>query len=681
MVRATTATLALGALLALGVAVPTAHSAAAGPHTAVSDGPIVVSLALRGGHLEYDVSDAGMPVLRRGRLGVVTDKADLSGNLHWAAAPGPAVAVNQSYVLPAGRRTHVVSRAVQRTYALRGSHGARMNVQVRVWPTGFAFRYRVAGRGWQDVRSEATSFPVKVPGNGGMQVAQPQTPSQPRSEEFYHPRGQGFARIGARSSSRDGWAFPMLLRTTNAAGADQWLLLSEATGDGASPAYPVTHLNQPSVAHHRATFTIAFPRNRDNGPGGGDPYVSGTWSSPWRFVEISGSLSRIYASTAETDLAAPNAIGGTSWIRPGTAEWGWAKQRDAATSLPAEEHLMDVARGLGWPYLVVDAGWDHMTDANGAPLGSRRQVLSILSQQAASRGLRLFVWYNGPTELATARQRSRAFSLLNATGIAGVKADLWNSDKQGSVQQRIAVLQTAARHHLLVLLHNVTVPRGLERTYPNLVGVEAGIGSEYYRWGTAYGDQMPDNDVTEAVVRGIFGTFDAGPVIFQEPFVAPDPRRTTPAHELATAVTDQSGLRAMGDVHGYIGLPAPVHDLLSQVPAVWDESRLLSASLGTSAVVARRSGSTWYIAGLNGATDFISSSSNTADPGYSPPVGHAVTVGVDLAQVGCTPTQETLFSDGTGHDASGIAVSNPSAARLSVPMAPFGGFVLVATCA
>lgn len=665
-------------LAAGGLAVLPGQVAAAAGGSSVSDGPVTVTLALRHGQLQYDVTDAGSTVLSRGRLGVRTNRADLADHLSWASSPGPVSTVAQSYDLPAGRRTHVVSQAVQRTFAVRGRHGARMNVQVRVWASGFAFRYRVRGHGWQDVRSEATSFPVKIPANGGLQVAQPQTPVRPTSQEFYRARGQGFPGIGARSPSPAGWAFPMLLRTTDAAGADQWLLLSEATGDAM---YPITHLAQPWVARHRASYTIAFPRNRDNGPGGGDPYVHGTWSSPWRFVEIGSSLPQVYASTAETDLAAPNAIGDTSWIRPGTAAWGYVKQPDASSSLAAEEHLMDIAHEMGWPYLVVDAGWDHMTGANGKPLGSPQRILTVLAQQAAARGVRLFVWYAGPEQLETARQRRQVFSMLNAAGIVGIKADMWSSDKQNSVEQRIGVLQAAARHHLMVILHNVTVPRGLERTYPNIVGVEGGVGSGEYRYGYAYGDQMPDTDVTQAVLRGIFGTFDASPVIFQEPFGRVDPRRTTPAHELATAVTDQAGVRTMGDDRGYSGLPAPVHDFLSQEPTVWDESRLLSADLGTSAVVARRSGKTWYIAGVNGATDFMSAVSNTADARYRPPVGRPVTLRVDLAQLGCTPTHETLFADGTGHDASGIAVSSPTAEQLTVPTAPFGGFVLVVGCA
>ena len=41
-------------------------------------------------------------------------------------------------------------------------------------------------------------------------------------------------------------------------------------------------------------------------------------------------------------------------------------------------------------------------------------------------------------------------------------------------------------------------------------------------------------------------------------------------------------------------------ELLSQVPVVWDETRVLKAAIGEYAVVARRSGDTWYIGGLSG---------------------------------------------------------------------------------
>ena len=41
-------------------------------------------------------------------------------------------------------------------------------------------------------------------------------------------------------------------------------------------------------------------------------------------------------------------------------------------------------------------------------------------------------------------------------------------------------------------------------------------------------------------------------------------------------------------------------EFLSQWPVVWDETRVLKASVGEYVVVARRHGDTWYIGGMVG---------------------------------------------------------------------------------
>ena len=46
-----------------------------------------------------------------------------------------------------------------------------------------------------------------------------------------------------------------------------------------------------------------------------------------------------------------------------------------------------------------------------------------------------------------------------------------------------------------------------------------------------------------------------------------------------------------------------IQDFLSQLPSVWDETHLLSGYPGESVVIARRSGKTWYIAGINGTDE------------------------------------------------------------------------------
>ena len=62
----------------------------------------------------------------------------------------------------------------------------------------------------------------------------------------------------------------------------------------------------------------------------------------------------------------------------------------------------------------------------------------------------------------------------------------------------------------------------------------------------------------------------------------------------------------------YLGLPSEIKGLLSHLPSAWDDTRLLAGYPGQSAVIARRSGDMWYVAGINGTDNEI-----TIEPDYS----------------------------------------------------------------
>jgi hypothetical protein len=50
----------------------------------------------------------------------------------------------------------------------------------------------------------------------------------------------------------------------------------------------------------------------------------------------------------------------------------------------------------------------------------------------------------------------------------------------------------------------------------------------------------------------------------------------------------------------FLAQPHAVQDFLGMLPAAWDETRFISGYPGESCVLARRSGNTWYVAGING---------------------------------------------------------------------------------
>lgn len=76
---------------------------------------------------------------------------------------------------------------------------------------------------------------------------------------------------------------------------------------------------------------------------------------------------------------------------------------------------------------------------------------------------------------------------------------------------------------------------------------------------------------------------------------------TTYAHELALGVIFESGLQHFADHHKmYEKLPPKSVEYLKKIPTVWDESVLINGYPGKHAVLARRNGQRWFVAGING---------------------------------------------------------------------------------
>ena len=80
--------------------------------------------------------------------------------------------------------------------------------------------------------------------------------------------------------------------------------------------------------------------------------------------------------------------------------------------------------------------------------------------------------------------------------------------------------------------------------------------------------------------------------------------RHSNAHELALTVLSGNSARQLADSpEAFHALPHDVQQFLSSLPSAWDETRQLAGNQGESVVTARRSGKTWYVAGINGANE------------------------------------------------------------------------------
>lgn len=266
----------------------------------------------------------------------------------------------------------------------------------------------------------------------------------------------------------------------------------------------------------------------------------------WR-VAVTGTLADVVESDLPLALGRRSRVRRTGWIEPGRAAWSWLADHSSPRRVETQRRYVDLAARMGWEYVTVDEGWDP-ADVGG------------LVRYARERGVEVILWFDQAELDAAALDRVKAW------GAAGVKADFFYSDFAHNIRAMDDIARRAAARRLVVAFHGCTAPRGLQRTWPNVLTVEAVRGAEH-------APTEPRNDVDLALIRNPVGSMDY-----------------TPAGDPARAIAFESGLQHLPTTD-----PGP---LLAEIPAAWDDTRLLAGEPDRYAVLARRAGARWFIGGL-----------------------------------------------------------------------------------
>jgi alpha-glucosidase len=176
-----------------------------------------------------------------------------------------------------------------------------------------------------------------------------------------------------------------------------------------------------------------------------------------------------------------------------------------------------------------------------------------------------------------------------------------NRDDQQMVDFYHRVVENAAAHHLMIDFHGAYKPDGLRRTYPNLITREGVMGKEYLKWSAR---TTPTHNTTLPFTRMLAGPMDYTPGAFgnanRETFVA---RNLMPmslgtrANELALFVVFESPFEMVADYpEHYQGQQA--FNFIKQVPATWDEVKVIAGRPMENITLARRSGQDWYVGSI-----------------------------------------------------------------------------------
>lgn len=185
------------------------------------------------------------------------------------------------------------------------------------------------------------------------------------------------------------------------------------------------------------------------------------------------------------------------------------------------------------------------------------------------------------------------FAYYEKWGVAGVKPGFVNVRTQKYEQYMEEVIKAAAKHKLVMTVHDEYVPTGLERTYPNLMMTEGILGDE----GIGRSTPQVAEDIATIFTRNVQGPPDHTYCY---------PGKATKAYALASPIMFRSG---MSVIYWYTNpgmVPAQdvgKMDIWDDMPTNWEESLFLEGSLYEYATTARRTDEdVWYVGSLSAIT-------------------------------------------------------------------------------
>ena len=490
--------------------------------------------------------------------------------------------VKDDYQMLEGKRLHCTNEANE----YQAPIGSNAKIVIRLYNDGIAFRYEYIKLENQKQLEEHTIYMIpEGTKRWFMQWTEAYEGFFPQTTTY---KVKPIRTSSGVSTSADGWnnrwGYPALLEPAEGVFA----LISEANIERRQSAS--------CLYNDGERYSVVAAEN--------DLNLSGDWHTPWRVVII-GKLADIVESTLVTDVSEPSQLKDTNWIKPGVVSWVYWANNHGSNDFNIIKKYVDMAVVLKLPYVLIDAEWDEMDKI----ASNEGKTIEDAVAYANSKGIKPMIWYNssvgwidgapGPKfRLNKPEDREKEFAWCEKIGVAGVKIDFFSGDNQMNMDYCLDLLESAARHHLLVNFHGAPIPRGWQKTWPNLLSTEGVYGAEWYNNVPTFTDKAASHNTTLPFTRNVIGPMDYTPCAFSD---SQHPHITSLAHELALTVLYESGLQHLADrPESFLAQPKEVQDFLGQLPTVWDETRYVSGYPGESAVLARRSGNTWYVAGING---------------------------------------------------------------------------------
>ena len=457
--------------------------------------------------------------------------------------------------------------------------------------------------------------------------------------------------------------------------------------------------------------------------------------SPWRTVMVCEKATDVLASRLILNLNEPCALEDVSWIHPvkymgvwwemitGKSEWSYTYdypsvrlgETDYAASKPHGRHgannenvrrYIDFAAENGFDALLIEGwneGWEdwfgHQKDAVFDFVTPYPDFdLPGLNEYAHSKGIRLVMHHETSSSTVNyERHMEEAYQLMNQYGYDAVKSGYVGNIipygehhySQPLINHYLFALKEAAKHHIMVNAHEAVRPTGLCRTWPNLIGNESAMGTEYR------GGINPGHTTILPFTRQQGGPMDYTPGIFETDMSVTAPGQTGKMHhtignQLGLYVTFYSPLQMAADLPENYARFMDAFQFIKDVAVDWDKTLYLEAEPGAYIVTARHpkmsSLNSGRYAGKSSVWEFVNAGGREHDVWYVGGVtdenAREVSVKLDFLQPG-VKYEATVYADAPDADYE----TNPQAytitrqtvtseTTLELRMARAGGFAV-----
>ena len=392
--------------------------------------------------------------------------------------------------------------------------------------------------------------------------------------------------------------------------------------------YPCMHLN---LDDKNMVFESWLTPDAQGNKG----YMQTPCHTPWRTIMIVDDARKVLASRLILNLNEPCKIEDTSWIKPvkymgvwwemiaGRNSWNYTDDlpsvqlgvTDYSKVKPNGKHgannanvkrYIDFAAANGFDQLLIE-GWNEgWEDWFG---NSKDYVFDFLTpypdfdikglnEYAHSKGMRLMMHHETSSSVRNyERHLERAYDLMDKYGYNSVKTGyVGNIIPRGEhhygqwmVNHYQYCVELAAKHHIMVNAHEAVRPTGLCRTWPNLIGNESALGTEYQ----AFAGTQPGHTAILPFTRLQGGPMDYTPGIVEMDIAkfSPDNKSkvlSTICGQLALYVTMYSPLQMAADLPENYARFMDAFQFIKDVAIDWDRSVYLEAEPMEYVTIARK---------------------------------------------------------------------------------------------